>query len=69
MSVRLLRPEEKLVFENIVMPVTNTNRMWSSELLMMLYISRRQFRFARAFPSSSSTSRTGLSYSSTSTTA
>jgi len=49
MSVRLLRPEEKLAFENIVIPVANTKRICFSVSLKILYRLRNLFLFALAF--------------------
>ena len=67
MSLRLLRPENRLTFENLLTPVMKLNRMCASQSLMVAYRPRRKLRFARATPGSSSASRIGLSYSSTST--
>ncbi len=50
MSSRLLRPEEKLSLENIVMPVTNTKRMCFCTSFRILYRLRSLFRLARLFP-------------------
>ena len=67
MSVRLLRPENRLTFENLLTPVRNAKRTWASQSLMVAYRPRRKSRLARATSGTSNASRMGLSYSSTST--
>ena len=67
MSVRLLRPENRLTFENRLTPVMKVNRTWASLSLIVAYRPRRKSRLARATSGTSSASRIGLSYSSTST--
>ena len=67
MSLRLLSPENRLTFENLLTPVMKLKRMCASQSLTTAYRPRRKSRLARATAGVSSASRIGLSYSSTST--
>ncbi len=67
MSIRLLRPENRLTLENLLTPVRKLKRMCASENFTVEYRLRRKSRLARATSGASSLSRIGLSYSSTRT--
>ena len=65
--MRLFNWENRFTFENLLTPVRNVNLTCASQSLITPYSPRRQSRLARAVSGSSSASRIGLSYSSTST--
>ncbi len=63
MSVRLLRPENRLTLENLLTPVMKLNRMCASQSLTTAYKPRKKSRLALATSGLSNASRIGLSYS------